>query len=414
LTTLPSTKFDELVNSVVANGNCSGCGACALIDSGLSMELDETGFNRPRRLIPLAVKRDAQASREFSASCPGLVVRRPDAEAGATYASDPALGRAVSSWQAWAVDADTRFRGSSGGVLTAISGWLVESGQASTVVGAAGDAAQPRRTVSIELGKRADFKQQSGSRYAPVSMAAHESALGSGSVVVGKPCEASALRQLMSSRGRVDSPILLSFFCAGVPSQQATERLLTELGIPQAAPLRTLRYRGHGWPGNFYAESIEGAKASTSYDESWGKQLGPSMQWRCKVCPDGVGESADIVAGDYWKTDAKGYPVFTDSSGVSALIARTKRGHEIIMAAIQNGVIEAEPLELSHISNIQPYQVERRATLWARLLGRRLAGWKVPSYSGFGLFGQSLQDPVRALRYVYGSFRRSRPQSPRD
>lgn len=377
------------------------------------MELDESGFNRPKRLIPLAVKRDAHASREFSASCPGVQVSRPPAEPDETYQSDPALGLAVSSWQAWAVDPDTRFRGSSGGVLTAIAGWLVESGQAARVVGAAGDPSQPRRTVAVELGSGADFKQQSGSRYAPVSMAAHESALSGRSVVVGKPCEASALRLLMSNRGQLDSPILLSFFCAGVPSQQATERLLTELGIPHTAALRTLRYRGHGWPGDFYAQSMEGAEASTSYDESWGKQLGPSMQWRCKVCPDGVGESADIVAGDYWKTDAKGYPVFTDSSGVSALIARTRRGHDVILSAIRQGVIQAEPLELSHISNIQPYQVERRATLWARLLGRRLAGWKIPRYSGFGLFGQSLQDPVRALRYVYGSFRRSRANSSR-
>lgn len=413
MTSWSSRSFDELVNSVVANGNCSGCGACSLIDPGLSMELNEDGFNRPKRLIPLAVKRDADAFREFSASCPGMVVRRPLADPRETYQSDPALGRAISSWQAWAVDSDTRFRGSSGGVLTAIAGWLVESGQAASVLGAAGDTSQPRRTVSVELGRGVDFKQQSGSRYAPVSMAAHESAINGRSVVVGKPCEASALRQLTSTRGQLDSPLLLSFFCAGVPSQHATERLLVELGIPQTAGLRTLRYRGHGWPGDFYAESMEGAKASTSYDESWGKQLGPSMQWRCKVCPDGVGESADIVAGDYWKTDARGYPVFTDSSGVSALIARTRRGHDVILAAIENGVIQAEPLELRHISNVQPYQVERRATLWARLIGRRLAGWIIPTYPGFGLFGQSLRNPLRSLRYAYGSFRRSRAKNPR-
>lgn len=408
-----STRFDKLVNNVVQSGNCSGCGVCSLIDSGLSMKLDEAGFNRPIRHLPLALKLDEEAARHLSASCPGLTVRRPVQVAVPTSDKDPALGRAISSWQAWAVDSETRFRGSSGGVLTALARWLVDSGQAALVVGAGADSLEPRRTVPIELGIGADFLRQSGSRYAPVSIGSSKAALSPRSIVVGKPCEASALRQLMNVRGQHEMPLIMSFFCAGVPSQFATERLLTVLGIPQGSPLRTLRYRGHGWPGDFYAETAGGNKASTSYDESWGQQLGPSMQWRCKVCPDGVGESADIVAGDYWKTDQKGYPVFTDSSGVSALIARTRRGHDAIVSAIAAGIIKAEPLELSNISSIQPYQVERRATLWARLLGRRLAGWKTPKYKGFGLLGQSAKDPIRTLRYVYGSFRRSKAESRR-
>lgn len=400
-----STEFDRLVQQVVDNGNCSGCGVCSLIDSGLSMALDDDGFNRPVRLLPLVVKRDATASRELAASCPGLAVGSPKQSDSVT--THAALGGAVSSWQAWAVDPEMRFRGSSGGVLTALGAWLVQSGRAARVVAAGADAATPQKSVPIQLTKGSDFLRQSGSRYGPVSVAGQPSAVLPSSVVVGKPCEASGLRQLLHSRRQTEVPLIMSFFCAGVPSQFATDRLLSELGIPPGSPLRTMRYRGHGWPGKFHAETTEGVSASTTYDESWGKQLGPSMQWRCKVCPDGVGESADIVAGDYWRTDAKGYPIFADSDGVSALIARTKRGHDVILSAIAAGVIEAKPLELKDISDVQPYQVERRATLWARLIGRRLAGWKTPRYVGFRLLEQALRSPLRSLRYSYGSYRRS-------
>lgn len=403
-----SLTFDRLVSDVVKSGNCSGCGLCALIDPGLTMKLSDEGFNRPIRQIPISPKRDQVASSEFRASCPGAVVTRPvDIKA---KNADAAMGNAVSSWQAWATDPSVRFQGSSGGVLTALASWLVESGKATRLLSVAADGDRPRRTVPVQLHKSADFLRQSGSRYAPVSVLSERAALDSSTVVVGKPCEASALRQLMTVRQQVEAPVILSFFCAGVPSQFATDRLLDELGIPREAPLRSLRYRGHGWPGNFHAETFDGQQGSTSYDESWGKQLGPSMQWRCKVCPDGVGESADIVAGDYWKTDAKGYPIFTDSSGVSALIARTSRGHELIRAAIGAGVIHAEPLELKDISAIQPYQVERRATLFARLAGRRLAGWEVPRYAGFPLLVQAAKNPIRSVRYAYGSYRRSRAQ----
>lgn len=375
------------------------------------MELDEAGFNRPVRRSPPKFIREANAIKDFAASCPGALVRRPDYPE--QTAADPALGKAISVWQAWSIDPETRFRGSSGGVLTALSRWGVESGQADRVVGAGADINSPKKSVPVELGLRSDFLQLSGSRYAPVSVGGQANALNPSSIVVGKPCEASGLRQLMDVRAQEEKPLLFSFFCAGVPSQQSTERLLSELGIPEGSHLRALRYRGHGWPGDFYAETPDGLSVTTSYDESWGKHLGPSMQWRCKVCPDGVGESADLVAGDFWKTDARGYPVFANSDGVSALIARTKRGHDFILSAVANGIIGAEPLELKHISAVQPYQAERRATLWARLFGRRLAGWQTPKYRGFGLFYQSFQAPVRALRYVHGSYRRSKKTTSR-
>lgn len=400
-------EFDQVLESVVRNGNCSGCGACALIDQGTVMELDDAGFNRPRRRLPIRPS-GVDPVAELRRSCPGLVVERPSTvSAGAKTEFEPTLGRAVSSWQAWAVDETVRFQGSSGGVLTALASWMVETGRAAQVIGATADVLRPERTVDVKLRAGDNLLKQSGSRYAPVSIASRQDALSPASVVVGKPCEAAALRRIMEGRTQTERPLLLSFFCAGVPSQFATDRLLRELGVPQGARLRTMRYRGHGWPGEFFVETDTGFTSSTSYDESWGKTLGPSMQWRCKVCPDGVGESADIVAGDFWKTDSRGYPEFTDSSGVSALIARTQRGHDVIMSAVDAGVIAAQPLELRHISSIQPLQTERRATLLGRIVGRRLAGWSVPRYKGFGLIRLAFQDPLRTTRYTYGSFRRS-------
>src|SRR5690606_38740893 len=111
----------------------------------------------------------------------------------------------------------------------------------------------------------------------------------------------------------------------------------------------TLRYRGDGWPGDFVAEDREGHRGSVSYDDSWGKTLGPTVQWRCKLCADGVGESADIVAADLWESDSRGYPVFEDRPGISALIARTARGRAEILRAIEAGVIQVETSSLAEV-----------------------------------------------------------------
>lgn len=396
--------YSKAVASVVDNDNCSGCGACVLINPAFRMELDDAGFNRPVR-ITAAGSHERALVDDFKASCPGVMVVAPG-ESADHPARDSLMGPVVSSWEAWATDEHERFRGSSGGTITALSAWMLKSGVASRVVGARATPGSPSTTQSLVLLSRADVLGAAGSRYAPTSNASLPDSLRPDTLFIGKPCEVSAIRQLSDKRG-MTSPVLLSFFCAGVPSQASTDALIEKLGIPAGSPLRTMRYRGNGWPGNFYAEDVNGKSVSTTYDESWGKSLGPTVQWRCKICPDGVGESADIVAGDYWHSDERGYPVFEDGNGISALIARTKRGHELLRKAIEEGVIAATPLDISRIVSVQPLQVARRRTLAGRLFGRALAGWRVPRYEGFGLFSLGGSDMILSLRFAYGSFRRS-------
>ena len=127
---------------------------------------------------------------------------------------------------------------------------------------------------------------------------------------------------------------------AGTPSQHATDAVLASLGAPPDADLVRLRYRGEGWPGSFTAQDAAGATWSTSYDASWGAHLGKAVQWRCKICPDGVGESSDVTAGDFWRSDERGYPLFDEGDGFSALVARTLGIEERLRTAQQVNVTE--------------------------------------------------------------------------
>ena len=333
-----SSALDRAVRRVVDSGNCSGCGACTLLDDGLQMRLDKDGFSRPIRVSPNP-RSDAQDSRTFGRICPGRTVRAPKTD----LRRHATMGSYVSVWRGWAVDAEIRFRGSSGGVLTALAAWLVESGQATAVSGVAASEGTPRRTVPIEIGSRDEALSASGSRYAPVSAAVGRALVQPS---IGKPCETSALRALwpMTADGSTGAtePIRMSFFCAGTPSQRATDRLLDHLDVPPAEPLQDMWYRGRGWPGAFTAVTAD-RTAEASYNQSWGEFLGPTMQWRCKICPDGVGESSDVTAADLWHADDAGYPSFVEGAGVSAIIARTERGHELIEAARRAGVLVVEP-----------------------------------------------------------------------
>ncbi len=398
-------SIDDLVASVVRNGNCSGCGTCTLIDRGLEMQLSPDGFQRPVRTghDPSA----HAAARRFRATCPGVTVRAQHHD-GIPY--HPMLGPVAGVWEACATDPEIRRRGSSGGVLTALNAWLVETGEAAHVVGAAADRPEPRRTVPVTITTRAEALEAAGSRYAPVSVCADPRATDPAGATVGKPCEISAVRALTATDGS-RAPLLLSFFCAGTPSQHATEALLEDLGVPAGHRLADMWYRGRGWPGRFTARLQDGSEVSASYDESWGGALGPTVQWRCKICPDGIGESSDVTAGDFWRSDARGYPVFTETDGYSALIARTPRGLDLVRRAVEAGVIDVRPIDADDVAAVQPSQRRRRRTLLGRLAGARAAGAAIPRYRGFGLTRLAMRHGRESIRTARGTFRRVRARS---
>lgn len=282
-----ATRFERAVDSVVSTGRCSGCGLCAQLDDRVSMELQD-GFMRPvfrGEGVPGGDREDRQKVRRLRVACPGL---RVTAARGVRGVRHPILGPVLGVWEAHATDPVLRHRGSSGGVLSALNLWLLEQGEVSKVVGASADAGNPRRTVPVTIRTREEVEAAAGSRYAPVSALSQDRLDQRNIGITCKPCEASALRADVEFTGGSE-PFIMSFFCAGTPSQQATEDLIQQLGVGPERPLSSLRYRGDGWPGRFTAVSEDGKEVSASYHESWGKSLGPTVQWRCRVCVDGVG-----------------------------------------------------------------------------------------------------------------------------
>lgn len=397
-----SGRLESAVNRVVRSGNCTGCGGCALVSDRIELGLSDDGFVRPRVLGESSFDeaRDEREASTFRSMCPGigLVARRT-----VDQRQHPILGRYVEAWQGWALDDEVRQAGSSGGVLTALSEWLVASGRAPAIRAAGSSVAQPTRTVAVRIMSREEALASAGSRYAPVANAANA---GGGEPLVGKPCEVASLRNLVAAAGEVDAPILLSFFCAGTPSQLATDRLIEELG-GRPSSVTELKYRGDGWPGAFKFRTAEGGTGEMSYQQSWGKRLGRELQTRCKLCVDGTGEDADISVGDYWESDDDGFPVFDDALGNSVVIARTNRGAQLLREAVDEGVLWLAPVDLDDVARVQPLQTLRRRTLIGRLAGRALGGKPIPRYRGYGLIRLLVGDIAGNAKAAIGMFTRT-------
>jgi coenzyme F420 hydrogenase subunit beta len=162
-------------------------------------------------------------------------------------------------------------------------------------------------------------------------------------------------------------PLLLSFFCGGIPSHKGTDRILDDLGVKKT-DLADFRYRGDGWPGYATATRRDGSVSRMTYMESWGGRLSHHVQFRCKFCPDAVGGVADVVCADAWYGDEKGYPLFEESDGRSLVIARTEIGERLIAGAQSRNRIALETSSIGEIVKMQPSQAWRKRLALSRLV----------------------------------------------
>jgi coenzyme F420 hydrogenase subunit beta len=372
------------VGDVTEANLCAGCGICEAISGheNVQMAIDHEGFYRPQ-----VHHADPGAWQVIKEVCPGIVVRQDEnrnASEGERLWGPVRLARVGHS-----TDETIRWQASSGGALSAILIYLLETGKVDYVVQVGAHESDPFLTSVYTSRTREQVLDRAGSRYTPtaplVGLAELLEAQQAQCAFVGKPCDIAALRAYGKLNPKVGQRIifLLSFFCAGVPTLFATFDLVRALGLSKDE-VKQFRYRGFGWPGRATAIDGEGREHSMSYEDSWGKILGPRLQFRCKVCPDGIGELADVTMGDAWHTRER-QPVFEEKPGQSLILARTIRGAQLLKQAESAGYLNTRDLKLEELQFVQPYQKTRRQAIAPRLLAMRLMGHPVPSFEGFYL-----------------------------
>lgn len=397
----------DLLRTIVENGQCNGCGACvsALGRNDITMRISEDGYLRP---TPSSLNPTEQNI--VHNVCAGQTIQHGTELTNGSY--HPLWGNIRMLATGHATDPEVRHRGSSGGVISALCLALVESGDVEFILSTSASTTDPLNTMTQPNASREMVLAAAGSRYAPSAPLAeleYHLAEGRRFAVVGKPCDIAALRRMAQHDPRIDAqiPYKFAFFCAGVPSRLGTLKVLEALGVKEEEVV-SFQYRGNGWPGLTKAVTKSGREASMDYNGSWGTILNKYLQFRCKICPDGTGEFADIACADAWYGQ-DGYPDFTERDGRSLIIARTAAGQQLLDRAMAARRILTEPLDVEQIALMQPYQVTRKRNVLARAMGVWLARRQVPRYGRLRLILLALRtSPVEQLRNLSGTFKRSR------
>lgn len=398
------------IETITASGMCAGCGLCAGIgdaaNPSITMRDTQQGYRRPVRLRPDT----PSEARLIDAVCPGANIRHDRPALAVTY--HPVWGPLIAARLGWSSDPELRRNASSGGGLSAILVHLLASGAIDYVVQTAVSPDSPvRNALAISTG-RDDVFHAAGSRYAPSSpledIAARLDVPGR-FAFVGKPCDVAGLRQLARHDPRVDAkvPYMLAFMCAGVPSYRGTSALLQAMGAADESAVTAFRFRGDGWPGFATAVLADGRKFTMDYDTSWGTILNRHLQFRCKICPDGIGEFADIVCADGWHVDEAGRPLFDESDGRSLVLTRTPKGEALLGEAMAAGAIVTEPVSIAAIGHMQPFQARRKGMVLSRLAAMALTGKQRPRFAGLELAANTRKLGLKEnLKSLGGTLRR--------
>lgn len=393
-----------VINKIVEKDLCLGCGLCEAVygKDGATMQLQSNGF-----LTPVIKKSQIESEKIILRICPGINIVNDQPFEN----RDRIWGKVMGTYSGYSSDKEIQTKGSSGGIISAVAIFLLENKKVDAVLHVGGDSNDYQRNSLRVSRTRDEVLEYAGSRYAPAGVFNDILAILLGNddcyLFIGKPCDISALKNLLNEFPQYKErfKFFVSIMCAGIPSYNATQDVI-ETFDKVKLPIKDLTYRGNGWPGFFSFIDASERRHQMSYNDSWGKNLGKKIHFRCKICPDGIGLQSDFAAGDAWETK-DGYPDFTEREGRSLILLRTPKATDLFHTMKQEGHVILQNLPIEKIKIMQPYQYSRRKAVGARVIATTLGKRVSLNFKSMRIWTNLFSQPLTSsFREFIGTLKR--------
>jgi coenzyme F420-reducing hydrogenase beta subunit/O-antigen/teichoic acid export membrane protein len=368
----PPTAKTSVVNAVVEQGRCSGCGVCAGLCPSGALEM-HTGLDGDLVCVMAgACKVTCGICTEICPFATSIHDPRPRNIALFGDSRDPPLHFHPSiGWYRGALagyrqDSAQRAAAASGGLTTWCLERLLENGDVTRV--AVVRLARNPRTSFFEFHAASsveEVRQASGSVYHPVEISSVVREILRGDerwAIVGVPCLCAAIRN--SSRLAAKVPYVLGLACGMYQNTFYTEMLLAQSGI-QTAEASEIRYRGKSSGGLASDYRFRGTDArGQGKDIRYHKLpffLGRHGYFRyqaCNCCMDVFAETADACFMDAWLPEFVG-----DPKGTSLVLLRNKRLEELFHAPEAARELFLAEMPAERVVQSQQSQVRRKQVL---------------------------------------------------
>jgi coenzyme F420 hydrogenase subunit beta len=368
-----ATHNDDVLQQIVPNGLCVGCGMCAgMLPDVLQMRTDPYGAYRPEPIGPTPSGWGPQSLKV----CP--FADHPDNEdtlAKALFSNIDGIGHRsetgyyLNCFIAHVTNEEARLAATSGGMITWLAHRLLSSGKVDAVA-CVGPAEQGPNLFEFQLVTNpADLARCRKSRYYPVEVS---DVIGKIKAQEGKvlfialPCFIKALRLAMNEdtvlRDRVRYTIGL--VCGHLKTKKYSAYLARHCGVAEG-DIETVDFRRKipGRPANKYAFSVTVREGGAQSDRqilmrdvwanSWSNNL--FMLDACECCDDVIAETADIAIGDAWLPERLG-----DYRGTSIVVCRTPEMLDLLRAGAAEGQLSLEEAPIDKMIAAQAGAIRQR------------------------------------------------------
>jgi len=380
-------KHPRNLAEIVEHGLCIGCGLCQSIAGPERVRMtmvEPPGRMRPRILAPL----DDNTQVRILAACPGVTIDQPlEPRRHEAATVDTVFGPWFNVWRGHASDPHVHHAASSGGALSALAIFLLQSRKVDFILHLKASPTQPMRSVAHLSFNPEQVMEATGSRYGPAApLVGFNEALERGQrfAVVGKPCDVSGVRNMRRHDPRVDALVryTMAFSCGTFGDLDCSRAMLERHGIAGEEELSLFRYRGYGCPGPTRAVTRDGRVVDEPYLDFWYGPWGWTHQFRCKICPDPTGEMTDISVADAWPGGA---PTEEEWGGFNLFVSRTIKGNALMLEAIDANAVTVERSDISAMHECQPHQVVKIQGMTARLEAIQQEGALGPRFTNLRL-----------------------------
>lgn len=286
-------------------------------------------------------------------------------------------GESIKSYLVRAQSEDIFKNSQSGGAVSALLCYALESGLANAAVTVAMQKGNPPRANACLVRSREEILHSQKSKYSLVPALSALKGLKESDqkiVFVGLPCQIHGLHNLYEVVPELKEKIILTIglFCDRTMTNAAIDYLIKKQNCKGQVKHLVFRDKQHGgYPGSVYIESEDGKDyVLPPKDRMQIKDF--FTPTRCRLCFDKLNIFSDISVGDPW-----GISEADHINGESVCVARTDKGANFLQKA--KDYLRLREVNYDKIYNGQ--NIEHKQDLWCGYKEAwRRKGLKLPNY----------------------------------
>jgi len=299
-------------------------------------------------------------------------------------AEDIVLGSYLGSYIGHATEHEVRYRASSGGVVTGLLVYALEEGIIDGALVTRMNGDRPWKPEPFIAKTRNEIIEASASKYCPVPANIMIRELLSAQedekfAVVGLPCHIQGIRKAEQAYKKLKERVVLhiGLFCSHNDTFWQTDYLLKSMDVSKD-DIKSIRYRGDGWPGTMSVQLRSGKDSSMPFH----KAIFPHVLWfnamnRCLYCCDLTAELADVSVGDPWIPEVTA----GEKIGQSIFLVRTENAHSLVFRAARDERLNFTPIPAERVKESISMGETKKVDVQVRMSFRKMIGKSIPDYN---------------------------------